>query len=171
LEGEWRSRRSPFSFSGFWIFDVSQTAITPSAEGPRLVPELNCRDFARSFAFYCDVLGFKAAFQRPEHRFAYLEREGVELMLEELTDDPDFTWRTGTLEVPFGRGINFQIEVEDLDVLLKSLKQHGVALRREPWEAWYRADDLENGQRQFLVQDPDGYLLRFCQHLGERPVQ
>jgi hypothetical protein len=36
-------------------------------------------------------------------------------------------------------------------------------------EAWYRADAIENGQRQFLVQDPDGYLLRLAQDLGERP--
>ena len=153
--------------------DVSQNSSPPSAAASscRLVPELNCRDFARSFAFYCDVLGFTPAYQRPEHRFAYLEREGVELMLEELTDDPDFTWWTGELEVPFGRGINFQIEVSDLDSLLQSLSRHGFKLRREPWEAWYRADDHENGQRQFLVQDPDGYLLRFCQDLGERPLQ
>jgi catechol 2,3-dioxygenase-like lactoylglutathione lyase family enzyme len=142
-----------------------------AAEGPRLVPELYCRDFARSFAFYCDVLGFTPAYQRPEHRFAYLDKDGAELMLEELTDDRDFTWRTGELEPPFGRGINFQIEVLDLDGLLQSLKRHGVALRREPWEKWYRADDLERGLRQFLVQDPDGYLLRFCQDLGERPLQ
>jgi hypothetical protein len=25
-----------------------------------------------------------------------------------------------------------------------------------------------SGQRQFLVQDPDGYLLRFAEPLGER---
>jgi hypothetical protein len=24
------------------------------------------------------------------------------------------------------------------------------------------------GQREFLLQDPDGYLLRFVQYLGER---
>jgi catechol 2,3-dioxygenase-like lactoylglutathione lyase family enzyme len=137
----------------------------------RIVPELNCRDFARSMAFYCDVLGFAVVYQRPEHRFAYLDREGAELMLEELTDDTDFTWRTGALEPPFGRGINFQIEVSDLDGLLDSLNRHAVTLRREPWEAWYRADDHELGQRQFLVQDPDGYLLRFCQPIGERPLQ
>jgi catechol 2,3-dioxygenase-like lactoylglutathione lyase family enzyme len=144
--------------------------MTAAAPTCTLVPELYCRDFDRSFAFYCEVLGFKPAFQRPEHRFAYLERDGVELMIEELTDDPDFTWRTSELEVPFGRGINFQIEVLDLNALLASLKRHGVALRREPWEAWYRADDLERGLRQFLVQDPDGFLLRFCQDLGERPL-
>ena len=150
---------------------MSNTAASLSAVSPRLVPELYCRDFDRSFAFYCDVLGFTPAYQRPETRFAYLERGGVELMLEQLTEDSDFTWRTGELEVPFGRGINFQIEVEDLDALLQSLKRHGVTLRREPWEAWYRADEIEVGQRQFLVQDPDGYLLRFCQSIGERPLQ
>jgi hypothetical protein len=49
-----------------------------------------------------------------------------------------------------------------------SIARSGTKLRREPWEKWYRAGDRELGQRQFLVQDPDGYLLRFCQDLGER---
>ena len=141
------------------------TAETPTQ---RLVPELYCRDFGTSFAFYRDVLGFRARYERPEDRFAYLEREGAELMLEEITADFDFTWLTGRLETPFGRGINFQIEVSDLDTLLGSIQRSGTVLRREPWEAWYRAGDRELGQRQFLVQDPDGYLLRFCQDLGER---
>jgi hypothetical protein len=26
------------------------------------------------------------------------------------------------------------------------------------------------GDRELLVQDPDGYLLRFSQYLGERPI-
>ncbi|HAT7741725.1 TPA: VOC family protein, partial [Vibrio vulnificus] len=26
-----------------------------------------------------------------------------------------------------------------------------------------------SGQKEFLVQDPDGYLLRFSQYLGEKP--
>jgi catechol 2,3-dioxygenase-like lactoylglutathione lyase family enzyme len=138
---------------------------TPSQ---RLVPELYCRDFGISFAFYRDVLGFAARYERPEDHFAYLDREGAELMLEELTVDQDFTWLTGRLETPFGRGINFQIEVSDLEALLSSIQRSGTALRREPWEKWYRAGDREVGQRQFLVQDPDGYLLRFCQDLGER---
>lgn len=37
-------------------------------------------------------------------------------------------------------------------------------------EAWYRKGDFEVGQRQFLVQDPDGYLLRLVEGLGERPA-
>ena len=34
--------------------------------------------------------------------------------------------------------------------------------------AWYRRGDHEVGNLQFLVQDPDGYLLRFFSDLGER---
>lgn len=37
-------------------------------------------------------------------------------------------------------------------------------------EAWYRAGDAELGQRQTLVQGPDGYLLRLAEPLGARPV-
>lgn len=29
-------------------------------------------------------------------------------------------------------------------------------------------DTAEGGNRQFVVQDPDGYLLRFWQDMGER---
>jgi hypothetical protein len=38
-------------------------------------------------------------------------------------------------------------------------------------EKWYRADNVYVGNRQFIVQDPDGYLLRFYQHLGTRDLR
>ena len=31
---------------------------------------------------------------------------------------------------------------------------------------WYRVDEHHEGNRQFVVQDPDGYLLRFWSDLG-----
>jgi hypothetical protein len=34
---------------------------------------------------------------------------------------------------------------------------------------WYRIGRIERGNRQFVVADPDGYLLRFFEDLGERP--
>ena len=36
---------------------------------------------------------------------------------------------------------------------------------------WYRRGEIELGDWQFAVQDPDGYLLRFLQSLGSRPVR
>ena len=38
-------------------------------------------------------------------------------------------------------------------------------------EGWYRRLQIENGNRQFVVVDPDGYLLRFYTYLGKRNVQ
>ena len=48
-----------------------------------LVPELDVVDLARSLRFYVGVLGFRVLFERPAERFAYLERDGAELMVQE----------------------------------------------------------------------------------------
>lgn len=41
-----------------------------------------------------------------------------------------------------------------------------MPLYLEVEDKWYRKDDYEVGNRQFVVADPDGYLLRFFQPLG-----
>lgn len=130
-----------------------------------LVPELMCRDVAASLAFYRDVLGFVRLYGRNDPPFAYLEREGSQIMLDQTEPDG---WLTAALEPPFGRGINLQIEVSDLTPLLDALSAIDQPLFRQPEEVWYAGAGRSYGQRQFLVQDPDGYLLRFCQDLGER---
>jgi hypothetical protein len=81
------------------------------------------------------------------------------------------TWKTGEFEYPLGRGINFEIEVESIDPILKKLDENVGMLFMDVEEKWYRKNNVEVGNRQFLVQDPDGYLLRFTQDLGERPIQ
>ena len=131
----------------------------------RLVPELVCSDLATSLAFYVETLGFRVHYDRPEAGFAYLEREGAELMLDELSPG---SWLTGEMNRPFGRGINLQIEVSEVATLRQTVRRAGVAVYRETEDAWYRAADGYVGNRQFIVQDPDGYLLRFFQSLGRR---
>lgn len=128
----------------------------------RLVPELLVSDFAASHDFYVRIIGFAVRYERPAERFAYLDLDGAELMIEQETD----FWLTGTREKPYGRGINLQIEVRDLDGILARLRAAGIPLFRPVEEAWYRAGDAYSGNRQFLVQDPDGYLLRLFQDLG-----
>ena len=76
---------------------------------------------------------------------------------------------TAELARPFGRGVNFQIKVERLRPILEALDAAEWPLFEAPSEAWYRTGDIEGGQREFLVQDPDGYLLRFAEDLGSRP--
>src|SRR5213592_1169460 len=80
-------------------------------------------------------------------------------------------WQTGTLEHPYGRGIHLAMLVDTLDVLLQSLLEHHYPLFAEPAEQWYRQGHILLGRREFLVMDPDGYLLRFAQSLGERPLR
>ncbi|PFH28212.1 bleomycin resistance protein [Burkholderia sp. JKS000303] len=136
-------------------------------EWAALVPELICSDLAESVCFYRDVLGFRIRFERPEDGFAYLEIGRAQLMLEQYSRD---AWLIGLLERPFGRGINLQIEVDSLDPILDRIRNAGVALFVEPRTSWYRQDDIEHGQIEMLVQDPDGYLLRLVEILPERPV-
>lgn len=133
----------------------------------RLVPELSCSDVARSRDFYTRLLGFTVLYDRPEDGFAYLTREGAEIMIEQQSDG----WSVGVLEQPYGRGINLQIEVSSLSPILDALASAGIALFRPVEERWYRMGTVEGGNRQVLVQDPDGYLLRFFEDMGERPVR
>ncbi|MBI5044320.1 MAG: VOC family protein [Candidatus Levybacteria bacterium] len=132
----------------------------------QLVPELSISNFQKSLFFYTEILGFSIEYQREEEGFAFLSLGNAQIMIDEIGKGR--TWKTGDFEYPFGRGINFQIEVEDIDTILKKLERHNVGLFLEPEEKWYRKDDKEVGNRQFLVMDPDGYLLRFAEDLGEK---
>lgn len=80
------------------------------------------------------------------------------------------TWQIGELAPPLGKGINFQIGVQSIEPLLSALRQAEIAPFLDMEEKWYRVDDHEVGNKQFLVQDPDGYLLRFTEDLGRRSV-
>jgi catechol 2,3-dioxygenase-like lactoylglutathione lyase family enzyme len=136
---------------------------------PPIVPELDVADLVISLRFYTDVLGFKLRFERPEEQFAYLTRGPVHLMLEQA-DGPGRRFRTAPLDRPYGRGINLQIEVSDVDLLHAQARKAGAIIYVSLEERWYLQGDQEVGMRQFVVIDPDGYLLRFCSSLGRRPT-
>lgn len=127
-----------------------------------MVPELLVADFVRSRAFYVDVLGFQVCFERTDPDFVYLRLDGVQLMLEA---DHDSAWCTGALEAPRGRGINLQIEVKDAAALRDAVLAAGHQLFQDVEDSRYTVGDSEEGQREFLLQDPDGYLLRFIEPL------
>ena len=135
----------------------------------RLVPEMIVSDLARSLQFYCGVLGFGIEYQRPEHLFAFLSFHGSQLMLEQ-DDLEESAWRVGPLEAPFGRGMNLSIKCPDAQALITRLEAAGHCLRKPLEECWYRSNDLQFGERNFLVPDPDGYLLRFAEDLGTKAV-
>ncbi|MBA4096453.1 MAG: hypothetical protein C0484_06720 [Rhodospirillum sp.] len=130
----------------------------------KLVPELLVSNHAASHHFYVGVIGFGVRYERPEEKFSYLDLGGAALMIEQETD----FWVTAPREKPYGRGINLQIEVDAIDPILSRIEQAGIALFRPVEEAWYRCNETYSGNRQFLVQDPDGYLLRIFEDLGEQ---
>lgn len=136
---------------------------------PGLVPELSVTDYEASRHFWCDLIGFSLRYERPEEGFGYLVLGSAHLMLDQISLGR--TWETGSLERPLGRGINFEVQVENLDTVLWRIKNAGWPIFVEPEEKWYRAGDIEIGVRQFLVQDPDGYLLRLQQEIGERSAE
>ena len=132
-----------------------------------LVPEFSVSNLPRSRAFYADILGFKVEYERPANKFMYLSLQGSQIMIEETNGH----WATGNLEHPYGRGVNFQFKAENVNALIESLRVNGIPLFRPLTESWYRGGDTLYGLNEFLVQDPDGYLLRFAQDIGSKPVK
>ena len=148
---------------------VARAAAHSTGSEPRggiaaLVPELSVSDIRASLSFWCDLLGFEVAYDRPDARFAYLVRGALQVMLCELNG----RWEVAEMQRPLGRGINLQMIVDRIGPILSTLEQAGWPLYEQPNEAWYRIGDRERGQLEFLVQDPDGYLIRFSEHLGTR---
>lgn len=133
----------------------------------KLIPELKVFDFKGSKDFYTNVLGFEIIYERPEEDFAMLGLDGVQIMIEAY-NDKSRSWIAGALERPLGRGMNLQIEVGDIDTLYERIKTEQYPIFQEKEEKWYRVNHKETGNRQFVVQDPDGYMLRFYQDLGMR---
>lgn len=116
------------------------------------------------------LLGFRVLYARPEERFAFLDFGGAELMLEQ-PHSKDRLWPKAEFTKPFGRGVNFEIQVPNVDELHAIVLAAGIECFLPLEEKWYRREDCEIGVRQFAVQDPDGYLIRLSQFLGTRPTR
>ena len=128
----------------------------------KLVPELYCEDIQATKKFYVGVFGFKVKYERVEEQFVYFTLDGVDIMAEGINGNGR-RWLTGEMEKPFGRGVNFQWEVTEIDALYARVKASvpdSIYLEMETKE--YQCADQVAVQKQFIVQDPDGYLFRFC---------
>ncbi|MFN3212864.1 MAG: bleomycin resistance protein [Henriciella sp.] len=135
---------------------------------PALVPELYVSNLRVSVAFYCDTLGFAIDYARPEDRFAFLKRGTAALMLEEPIGR---TWLAAPLEAPYGRGINLQIVVEDVRALYAACERTPVRIIQPLETKAYRRRDDTVSQTQFVVQDPDGYLIRLAEIRASEPKE
>lgn len=70
-----------------------------------VIPEFDVTNLEQSLAFYTQVIGFAVLYARPEEKFAFLDLDGAQIMLEEAVG-PGRRFRTAPLEHPYGRGIN-----------------------------------------------------------------
>ena len=131
-----------------------------------LTPELCCSNIKTSLTFYIETLGFNIQYQRKEDRFAMIERQGARIMLEEI-QGTNRVWITGTLEAPFGRGMNLEIKTDKIDELYECVEKAGAPIFLPIEEKRYRVDDFLLVNRQFIVLDPDGYMLRFSENISE----
>lgn len=135
----------------------------------QMIPEFDVFNLKESLHFYIDLIGFNVVYERIEDKFAFIEFENVQIMLQEINKSEN-KWETAKLEYPLGRGINFQIDVINIDKIYNRLKENKYKIFVDIEEHWYRKDNVLMGCKEFLVQDPNGYVLRFSKDLEEKKV-
>ena len=123
----------------------------------KMIPELSVFDIEQTKRFYND-LGFKTEYERPEEKFIFMSFQDSQFMFEQIHDNG---WNIGELIYPLGRGINFSIAVDDIEGLYKLVKALNLEIYRELNRSIYQVNGTEETQIEFLIQDPNGYLLRF----------
>ena len=79
-------------------------------------------------------------------------------MFEQIQDDG---WNIGELVYPLGRGIGFSIVVDDIEELYQLVNNLNIELYKELTRNIYKVNGIEETEIEFLIQDPNGYLLRF----------
>ena len=121
-----------------------------------LIPELSVSDINKSKEFYLKI-GFKIVYQRIEDKFIFLELEDNQIMIQEINSN----WEVGELTYPFGRGINISMAIKDIDSYYLKLKNIGINFFKEMMINEYQVNMITYQDKEFLIQDPDGYLLRF----------
>ena len=83
------------------------------------MPELSVTNLENSLNFY-KIAGFKVEYDRPKNKFAFISLGEIQFMLQEIANNDK--WNVAPLSYPFGNGINFQLEVENLDEIYNSFK-------------------------------------------------
>ena len=122
-----------------------------------LIPELSVFDILQTKNFY-EELGFKIEYERQKEKFIFMSFQDSQFMFEQIHDEG---WNTGELIYPLGRGINFSIAVDDIENLYTLVKSKRLEIYKKLTKSVYLVNGIEEIQMEFLIQDPNGYLLRF----------
>ena len=134
-----------------------------------MVPELWCSDFQASLRFYTETLDFGISQHKDGSTHAYLRLGTSLIMISNF--EQDGTWETGPFEKPLGRGINFCFFVENVQDIYDAVTSKGVTPFVDLYTTWYWRPDCMANYKEFAILDPDGYMLRFSECIGSRPVR
>lgn len=135
----------------------------------QMIPEFDVFSLKDTLHFYVDLIGFHIEYDRPEDKFAFIQLDDVQIMIQEI-DTTNMKWSTGELKYPLGIGINFQIDINNIDEIYDRLKNENYRIFVDIEENWYRKDNVLMGCKEFLVQDPNGFVLRFSQDLENKEI-
>lgn len=129
----------------------------------KLAPQWIVNDLKASIKFYTESLGFTVDWQGDGPLFAILSRGGVTLMLRQLQKanlkrpnrEPfvEAGWHTKA-----AGAWDAYIWVEDVEALYQQCQKNQVAIIRE-------IENTEYGNRDFEIEDINGYILCFGMEL------
>ncbi len=118
-----------------------------------IIPAFAVESIERSVEFYSQVLGFEVQFTLPgpDNRLihASVNRGDASVMFGQR--DPNNPHDQGNL----GAGVALYMTVadtEDIDAYFQRVKEAGATVVQEPTDQFW-------GNRDWIVADPDGYLL------------
>jgi len=131
----------------------------------KLTPNLIVADVERSLAFYTNVLGFTRGMTVPEQApfvFGSVVSGGIEIFFnEKQTATKEFPMLAAQ---PIGTSGTMYLEVEPgtIERLHEQLKR-AVPIVMPFVTQWY-------GVKEFVIADPDGYLLTFAERVAADPT-
>lgn len=145
----------------------SEFGTEPKGGFAGMVPEFHVTDIDKSLEFWLSILGFTIAYQRPAEKFVYLEHVcGAQVMLCQRHG----AWETGAMEVPYGRGILFQIFANSIESVVVAVNNQAWPIHTGPREVWRRQGTIEACNSEIVLQDPDGYLIMVSAQTAVRPA-
>ena len=109
------------------------------------IPILFSSDVRKSIEYYTEVLGFETKWEWDDPpTFGGVSKDRTELFFCKDGQGHPGTW--------------IAIMVDDVDALYHRIKTKGAKIHASP-------EDMEWHLREMLVEDPDGHILRFGQHI------
>lgn len=148
--------------------DAAASYVEPMSDGDQLikegqswaiiVPALLVSSLERSVDVYTRLFGFELDHTEPE-RLAVVQLGGEQIVLNQYR--PDDPMVVAELSTPFGRGVAIHVRTADPKPVYEALRAEKYPIYVPMELSEFTQGDQRYTLTSFVVQDPDGYLLRF----------